>query len=174
MQRHQYPTDEIHFYVVAKNLQGASKTRDLTTAVYKVVMEQKIIILLFTSRCVGMHWCHFNAYDNKFVHIHTCSHTVELYLIWWLCIPMDNKVTIIEASNRIGGRVETFRNIKEGWYAELGAMRIPSFHKWVKKWLDSQMCLPSSVTWTHQWVAVLKALWSVFRGNVQKWTEIPQ
>ncbi|KAM6959229.1 L-amino-acid oxidase, partial [Aplochiton taeniatus] len=40
-----------------------------------------------------------------------------------------HKVTIIEASNRIGGRVETFRNRREGWYAELGAMRIPSFHK---------------------------------------------
>ncbi|XP_026152604.1 L-amino-acid oxidase [Mastacembelus armatus] len=40
-----------------------------------------------------------------------------------------HKVTIIEASNRIGGRVETFRNRKEGWYAEVGAMRIPSFHK---------------------------------------------
>ncbi|KAG7479145.1 hypothetical protein JOB18_019147 [Solea senegalensis] len=40
-----------------------------------------------------------------------------------------HKVTIIEASDRIGGRVETFRNRKEGWYAEVGAMRIPSFHK---------------------------------------------
>nr|XP_046244346.1 L-amino-acid oxidase [Scatophagus argus] len=40
-----------------------------------------------------------------------------------------HKVTIIEASDRIGGRVETFRNRQEGWYAELGAMRIPSFHK---------------------------------------------
>ncbi|KAE8295669.1 L-amino-acid oxidase [Larimichthys crocea] len=40
-----------------------------------------------------------------------------------------HKVTIIEASERIGGRVETFRNRKEGWYAEVGAMRIPSFHK---------------------------------------------
>ncbi|XP_020500532.1 L-amino-acid oxidase [Labrus bergylta] len=38
-------------------------------------------------------------------------------------------VTIIEASDRIGGRVETFRNRREGWYAEVGAMRIPSFHK---------------------------------------------
>ncbi|CAN9510987.1 unnamed protein product [Ophioblennius macclurei] len=37
-------------------------------------------------------------------------------------------VTIIEASGRVGGRVETYRD-KEGWYAELGAMRIPSFHK---------------------------------------------
>ncbi|XP_067364534.1 L-amino-acid oxidase [Channa argus] len=40
-----------------------------------------------------------------------------------------HKVTIIEASNRIGGRVETHRNRQERWYAELGAMRIPSFHK---------------------------------------------
>ncbi|XP_077467980.1 L-amino-acid oxidase-like isoform X2 [Stigmatopora argus] len=40
-----------------------------------------------------------------------------------------HKVTIIEASHRIGGRVETFRNSQEGWYAELGPMRIPSFQK---------------------------------------------
>ncbi|XP_053277923.1 L-amino-acid oxidase [Pleuronectes platessa] len=40
-----------------------------------------------------------------------------------------HQVTIIEASDRIGGRVETFRNRREGWYAELGAMRIPNFHK---------------------------------------------
>ncbi|KTF92222.1 hypothetical protein cypCar_00008491 [Cyprinus carpio] len=40
-----------------------------------------------------------------------------------------HKVTIIEASERIGGRILTHRDKKEGWYAELGAMRIPSFHK---------------------------------------------
>ncbi|XP_042368701.1 L-amino-acid oxidase-like [Plectropomus leopardus] len=39
-----------------------------------------------------------------------------------------HKVKILEASDRIGGRVETYRNEDEGWYAELGAMRIPSFH----------------------------------------------
>ncbi|XP_077467575.1 L-amino-acid oxidase-like [Stigmatopora argus] len=40
-----------------------------------------------------------------------------------------HEVTIIEASDRIGGRVQTFRNSQEGWYAELGPMRIPSFQK---------------------------------------------
>ncbi|KAJ8368222.1 hypothetical protein SKAU_G00082500 [Synaphobranchus kaupii] len=40
-----------------------------------------------------------------------------------------HKVTIVEASGRIGGRVETYRDKWGGWYAELGAMRIPSFHR---------------------------------------------
>ncbi|KAF3698133.1 L-amino-acid oxidase [Channa argus] len=39
-----------------------------------------------------------------------------------------HKITIFEASGCVGGRVETYRNEKEGWYAELGAMRIPIFH----------------------------------------------
>lgn len=40
----------------------------------------------------------------------------------------NHEVTIIEANERVGGRVETYRNHEEGWHAEIGAMRIPSFH----------------------------------------------
>ncbi|XP_036130889.1 L-amino-acid oxidase [Molossus molossus] len=40
-----------------------------------------------------------------------------------------HKVTILEADNRIGGRVLTYRDEKTGWIGELGAMRMPSSHK---------------------------------------------
>ncbi|KAI4800453.1 hypothetical protein KUCAC02_009681 [Chaenocephalus aceratus] len=40
-----------------------------------------------------------------------------------------HQVTIVESSERVGGRVHTHRNEEEGWFAELGAMRIPSFHR---------------------------------------------
>ncbi|XP_021490689.1 L-amino-acid oxidase-like [Meriones unguiculatus] len=39
-----------------------------------------------------------------------------------------HEVTILEASNYTGGRVLTYRNKEEGWYIELGAMRIPESH----------------------------------------------
>ncbi|XP_016061425.1 PREDICTED: L-amino-acid oxidase [Miniopterus natalensis] len=40
-----------------------------------------------------------------------------------------HKVTILEADNRIGGRILTNRDEKTGWIAELGAMRMPISHR---------------------------------------------
>nr|XP_023399823.1 LOW QUALITY PROTEIN: L-amino-acid oxidase [Loxodonta africana] len=40
-----------------------------------------------------------------------------------------HKVTILEADNRIGGRILTYRDGKTGWIGELGAMRMPSSHR---------------------------------------------
>ncbi|XP_030051257.1 L-amino-acid oxidase [Microcaecilia unicolor] len=46
-----------------------------------------------------------------------------------------HKIYLVEASDSVGGRVLTFRNESAGWYAELGAMRIPSFHQIVHIYL---------------------------------------
>ena len=48
---------------------------------------------------------------------------------------MVEQVTILEASDRVGGRVHTYRHPSGKWYAELGAMRIPTQHKLVNTFI---------------------------------------
>ncbi|XP_054832427.1 L-amino-acid oxidase-like [Eublepharis macularius] len=38
-----------------------------------------------------------------------------------------HQVQVLEASERVGGRIKTYR--EEGWYVDLGAMRLPQNHK---------------------------------------------
>ncbi|XP_054833603.1 L-amino-acid oxidase-like [Eublepharis macularius] len=44
-----------------------------------------------------------------------------------------HQVQVLEASERVGGRIMTYR--EEGWYAEVGAMRLPKIHKIVQEYL---------------------------------------
>ncbi|CAM2095164.1 unnamed protein product [Caretta caretta] len=43
------------------------------------------------------------------------------------------EVLILEASNRVGGRIFTYR--RNDWYAELGAMRLPRDHRIVREYI---------------------------------------
>ncbi|XP_074786537.1 L-amino-acid oxidase [Athene noctua] len=46
-----------------------------------------------------------------------------------------HKVTILERSNRLGGRVRTYRPKGQDWYVELGAMRLPGSHRIVREFI---------------------------------------
>uniref|UniRef100_A0A2U8QPE6 L-amino acid oxidase n=1 Tax=Micrurus mipartitus TaxID=430902 RepID=OXLA_MICMP len=46
-----------------------------------------------------------------------------------------HKVTLLEASEGVGGRVKTYRNKQEGWYINLGPMRLPERHRIVREYI---------------------------------------
>ncbi|XP_074023872.1 L-amino-acid oxidase-like [Numenius arquata] len=46
-----------------------------------------------------------------------------------------HKVTVLETSDRVGGRIKTYRSKGQDWFVELGAMRLPSKHRLVREFI---------------------------------------
>nr|XP_028569573.1 L-amino-acid oxidase-like isoform X1 [Podarcis muralis]XP_028569574.1 L-amino-acid oxidase-like isoform X1 [Podarcis muralis]XP_028569575.1 L-amino-acid oxidase-like isoform X1 [Podarcis muralis]XP_028569576.1 L-amino-acid oxidase-like isoform X1 [Podarcis muralis] len=46
-----------------------------------------------------------------------------------------HKVTILEASSCVGGRMETYRDPEGGWYVDLGPRRLPFSHRIVREYV---------------------------------------
>jgi monoamine oxidase len=81
-----------------------------------------------------------------------------------------HNVTIVEANTRVGGRIKTFRNTKEkqyfeddSSYGEAGAMRIPTIHQMVFKYI-SQLNLKTEPFY---YVSVDKAQAIAYHNNPQ-------
>ncbi|TFJ97666.1 scavenger receptor cysteine-rich type 1 protein M130-like protein [Platysternon megacephalum] len=45
------------------------------------------------------------------------------------------KVLILEASDRVGGRIMTYHNKDKSWYVDLGPMRLPKHHRVVREFI---------------------------------------
>ncbi|NXC21522.1 OXLA oxidase, partial [Corythaeola cristata] len=46
-----------------------------------------------------------------------------------------HKVTILETSSRVGGRIMTYRPEGQDWYVELGPMRLPAKHRLIREFI---------------------------------------
>uniref|UniRef100_A0A098LWS4 Amine oxidase n=1 Tax=Python regius TaxID=51751 RepID=A0A098LWS4_PYTRG len=77
-----------------------------------------------------------------------------------------HKVTVLEASERVGGRVNTYRNEAEGWYANLGPMRLPGRHRIIREYVRkfgltlNQFLIEQDNTWYFM-KNIRKRVWEV-------------